>query len=343
MATTNINPKHISHDATTCGGTGLLPKINRLIPAVAVLVLGLSIITTTCADPDLWGHIQYGREVLRDGFLPETATWTFAAEGAPWVNHENIAELLLVWSFDTFGTPGLTGLKLLLAVSLIGTMMISVRTAGASWTATGLAVVLVCANMQFHWHFRPQILTYASLAGMLVIWRFTFYDFQLQSSSVRKHLLRRQFLLWCLPPLICFWTNSHGGFAAGLAILSAAHGLACFQLLLSTRLRYWKLLVNITLVTVACFAASLVNPYGTGLWKFMLDALLLPRPEISDWGRLELLTTESIRFWALMLVAAVAWKPVFRHRWIQTTILLLLLWQGLSHCRHLSIFAVVCG
>lgn len=343
MATNEIHPKHKIDDAKACGGTGLLRQIACWMPGLAVLMLGLSVITTTCADPDLWGHIQYGREVLRDGVLPETATWTFAAEGARWVNHENIAELLLAWSFDTFGTPGLTSLKLLLAVLLLGSMMISVRTAGASWIATGLIVVLVCANMQFHWHFRPQILTYTSLAGMLLIWRCTFCDFQLQKPSVRKHLLRRQIWLWCLPPLMCFWTNSHGGFAAGLAILSAAHGLACFQLLLSTRLRYWKLLVNISLVTVACFAASLVNPYGTGLWKFMLDALLLPRPEISDWGRLELLTTESIRFWALMLIAVVAWKPVFRQRWIQTTILLLLLWQGLSHCRHLSIFAVVCG
>ena len=277
----NVNDSksmHFSGDSTAGAATGVFQQMTGWLPGFAILVLGISILTTTCADPDLWGHIQYGREVLRDGVLPETATWTFAAEGAPWVNHENIAELMFAWSFDTFGNPGLIGLKLVLAITLLVLMMISVKTAKASWIAVAVVVTLVCANMQFHWHFRPQILTYTSLAGMLLIWRFTFRDFQLQNPSARKHLVRRQMWLWCLPPLMCFWTNSHGGFAAGLAILSAVHGLACLQLLYSSRRRYLKLLVNITLVTMACFAASLVNPYGTGLWKFMLDALLLPRP-----------------------------------------------------------------
>lgn len=203
--------------------------------------------------------------------------------------------------------------------------------------------MLVCANMQFHWHFRPQILTYVSLAVMLAIWQRTFIDFRLHVAQTRKHLIRHQAWLWCLPPLLCFWTNSHGGFAAGLAILAATHGLAFLQIVFSTGLRHRVLLINIVAVTIACFAASLVNPYGTGLWKFMLDALLLPRPEISDWGRLELFTAESIRFWALLSVGLVAFGSSVRHRWIQTTIMALLLWQGLSHCRHLSIFAVVCG
>ncbi|MFO0977052.1 MAG: hypothetical protein U0996_11685 [Planctomycetaceae bacterium] len=314
-----------------------------LLPFLAILTLALSVLTTSCADPDLWGHIQYGREVLRDGVLPTQATWTFAAEEAPWVNHENIAELLLAFAFDTFGSAGLIATKLALAVLLLSLMLYAARASNASWSAAAIVVILVCANMQFHWHFRPQILTYVSLAIILAIWRKTFGDFRLQDARIRKHLIRHQAWLWCLPPVLCFWTNSHGGFAAGLAILSAAHGLACLQILVSTGLRHRTLLINITLVTIACFGASLVNPYGTGLWKFMLDALLLPRPEISDWGRLELFTAESVRFWALLFVGIIAFGSSARQRWIQATIMALLLWQGLSHCRHLSIFAVVCG
>jgi len=78
----------------------------RLLIFAAILMTGLATMTTNCADPDLWGHVQYGREVLHDGVLPRTATWTYAAEGAAWVNHENIAEFLLAWTVDAWGSQG---------------------------------------------------------------------------------------------------------------------------------------------------------------------------------------------------------------------------------------------
>jgi len=141
----NVNDSksmHFSGDSTAGAATGVFQQMTGWFPGFAILVLGISILTTTCADPDLWGHIQYGREVLRDGVLPETATWTFAAEGAPWVNHENIAELMFAWSFDTFGNPGLIGLKLVLAITLLVLMMISVKTAKASWIAVAVVGVV---------------------------------------------------------------------------------------------------------------------------------------------------------------------------------------------------------
>ena len=67
--------------------------------AATALLLGLAACSSNVADPDLWGHIQYGREVIQSGQLPRTATWTYVAEGTPWVNHEIIAELLLAFSF----------------------------------------------------------------------------------------------------------------------------------------------------------------------------------------------------------------------------------------------------
>jgi hypothetical protein len=67
--------------------------------------------------------VQYGREVLRDGTFPRTTTWSFAAEGAQWVNHGNIAELLLAWTVDSFGMLGLPAMKLVLAIIILGLMM----------------------------------------------------------------------------------------------------------------------------------------------------------------------------------------------------------------------------
>lgn len=76
----------------------------------------------------------------------------------------------------------------------------------------------------------------------------------------------------------------------------------------------------------------------------MLAALRLPRPEIADWGPLDLWSQEAVRFWCL--IAAVLLSLTMdraRRDLTQLVIMGLLLWQGVSHCRHLSIFAIVCG
>jgi len=56
-------------------------------------------LSPSIADPELWGHVQYGRDVLRDG-LPAETTYSFTAEGYRWINHENLAELVLALGMD---------------------------------------------------------------------------------------------------------------------------------------------------------------------------------------------------------------------------------------------------
>ncbi len=328
------------------------PVYTALIVAT-ILSVGLGAMTTNCADPDLWGHVQYGREVLRDGTLPMTTTWSFAAEGAQWVNHENIAELMLAWTVDTFGMYGLPVMKLILAIIILGLILWTARRANCGWLAIGITVLLAATNLQFHWHFRPQILSYVSLAAMLAIWQRAFHCSNASYAAADLSDLRRKMRwLWLLPPLMCFWTNSHGGFAAGIAILVAYHGMIALQLLLAHGRSASRPVIMLLLVSVASVAATLVNPYGLTLWQFMIAALKLPRPEIADWGPLELWNFESIRFW--MLLAATVGGFAFALRQHRRTILTsqflsqgiltaLLLWQGISHCRHLSIVAIVCG
>jgi hypothetical protein len=329
------------------GNSPFRARVWSILVFAVVLTTGLSVMTSNCADPDLWGHVQYGREVLNDGVLPRTATWTYAAEGAPWVNHENIAELLLAWTVDSFGADALPWMKLCIAGILMSLMIVSARCAGAGWMAIFVVIILVAANVQFHWHYRPQILTYLSLAAMLAVWQSAFQNFrpdEEDSIDASKHRLK---LLWLLPFILCFWANSHGGFAAGIAIFCAHHGLTFVQVVKNTGLKHSRFLIQLSLVTIISVLATLVNPYGLGLWKFMLAALKLPRPEIADWGPLSLWDQEAIRFWSLLTVSLLSLMSLIANRRrpnvTQLFIMALLLWQGMSHCRHLSIFAIVCG
>jgi hypothetical protein len=317
--------------------------ISRLLIVPAILLIGLATVSSNVSDPDLWGHVQYGREVLRDGTLPRTATWTYAAEGAPWVNHENIAELMLAGTVDTFGPAGLPWMKLTVAVTIFGLMIFSARRSGAGWLSIGVIVMIVAANLQFHWHFRPQILTYMSLAMLLSLWQYVFEGFDARNPETILATTSRLRWLWLLLPLMCFWANSHGGFAAGVCIMLAYHGLICLQLIHRRGFRHRRFLLHLSMVTVAAVLATLINPYGVELWQFMLSALTLPRPEIADWGAPELIGMEATRLWCLIAVGAIALSADQRRDYAKLVILGLLLWQSLSHCRHLSIFAIVCG
>lgn len=318
-------------------------RISRLLIVPTILLIGLATISSNVSDPDLWGHVQYGREVLRDGVLPRTATWTYAAEGAPWVNHENIAELMLAWTVDTIGPAGLPWMKLAIAVTIFGLMIESARRSGAGWLPIGAMVMIVATNVQFHWHFRPQILTYMSLALLLSLWQHVFGQFDSTNSESIFATTARLRWLWLLAPLMCFWANSHGGFAAGVCIILAYHGLIGLQLIHRRGFRHRRFLLHLSIVTLAAVLATLINPYGLDLWKFMLSALTLPRPEIADWGPPQLIGMEATRLWCLIAVCVIALSADPRRNLAKLVILGLLLWQSLSHCRHLSIFAIVCG
>ena len=64
-------------------------------------------------DSDFWGHVQYGWDTWHRG-LARQATYTFTAVGHPWINHENLSELIMAWGAHGVGPTSLLVLKCLL-------------------------------------------------------------------------------------------------------------------------------------------------------------------------------------------------------------------------------------
>lgn len=324
-------------------------------PVFVVLLASVGTMTTNCADPDLWGHYQYGKEVLRDGVMPTETTWSYAVQGHPWINHENIAELATAWAADTFGIVGLTIGKLLLAIIIFGCVIWSCRQTAAGWLAIGLIGVLAADNIRFHWQFRPHAWSYVCFAMMLAIlgdcfrgwhgewrdWRTTLSGTPVEPDRTEFHRLRR---LWLLPPLLCLWTNTHGGFAAGLAVYCAYLGLRMIEAWAWWGRAAIGLLKRLAMMIIAGILATVLNPYGPNLHLWMADTLGAAPPEIGDWAPLAIWTTQSLGFWALIAVVAFAMIGTGLRRDVVHLVLLgLILWQGLSHCRHICFFAMMCA
>jgi hypothetical protein len=324
-------------------------------PTFVILLATVGTMTTNCADPDLWGHYQYGREVLRDGVLPTTTTWSYAVENHPWVNHENLSELATAWAADEFGVWGLTIGKLLLACVMIGSAVWWGRRVGSSWFAIGLVAVLAAVNIQFHWHFRPHAWTYAFFAVMVAILENAFAGWRGESRGWSAFFSRtsveppRQDLkslrqLWWIPPLLCLWTNTHGGFAAGLAIYLAYLGLRAVQGWAWWGGASYGLQKRLVMMMLAGVLATFINPYGPGLHVWMADTLGAAPPEIGDWGPLPLWSTEALGFWLLIGVVAASLLASSRRRDpVHLILMALILWQGVEHCRHICFFAILCA
>ena len=63
------------------------------------------------SDPDLWGHVLWGRELLAHGSLPRGNPYSYSAPGFLWLRHEWLSEVIMAAMFDKFGPFGLKLLK----------------------------------------------------------------------------------------------------------------------------------------------------------------------------------------------------------------------------------------
>ena len=75
--------------------------LDRMLRWALLLVCGIAL-SKGLADPDFWGHVQYGRDVLASG-LPSESNYNYTAVGYRWINHENLAELAFALGVDRLG------------------------------------------------------------------------------------------------------------------------------------------------------------------------------------------------------------------------------------------------
>lgn len=334
---------------TACAAVRDFRLLRRLL--LASLVLGCAgYLSLNLADPDLWGHTLYGQEWIADGALPRTATHTYTAEGHPWINHENLAELALAVGFPALGVTGMLAAKCLVGMVVLVLMARGARRQRARPVTTWAWLLLVAMNLQPFFLLRPQLLSFLWCALALFVlerafagWGSRRSDFGPKRRKVDDAPIDWRWLA-ALPPLVAVWTNSHGGFVAGLAILSTFLGGRAVQLIARRRAGYLGAVCGLAGVVAACVAATTLNPYGLGLHAWLLGSLGAPRPEITEWDPPGPSTPV---FWPLVLLATAAVAALAasrrRHDPVKLVILALVAWQTASHLRHIAFFALLCG
>lgn len=334
--------------------------LERAIACALLLACGVGL-TNNSVDPDLFGHVQYGRDVFRDGHLHHTATYTYTAVGFRWINHENLSELLYAWCMDTIGPTALLGSKFLIGMGIFAWFMTQAYRRGASHLAVGLVFLLSSLSLMHFWLIRPQLLSYVCFAGIVCVLSYAFQGWEgnwhlpvlnslfgdregdEQVSEPTSSLnIKRLHTLWLLVPLMFLWANAHGAFIAGGAILMAYLGCRAIEIVCRGGKFGYKPAGYLLIILAAALLVTIANPYGWDLHIRLYYKLRIPRPEIIEWQPPELFSIVWIQFWLLLgLWVTAIFGATKRRDFTQLVILSLVAWQAVEHRRHIAFVVIL--
>jgi len=295
--------------------------------AALALVLGAAFnaFTTMSADTDLWGHLRFGEAHWESGQLERSDPYSFTS-GEVWINHEWLSELVFFAGYKIGGDFGLLVLKLILGLTtmflLVGT---SVRR-GASPLVIAVVLPLAAFGLTPGFMFRPQV--------------FSFVLFAVTLALIRVDLPVGRRAVLALPLVVALWVNLHGGFLIGCAVVAAvvlsesvvtgARGLSKGDL-------RW-----IWAGAIGAAIATLLNPYGIELLRFLFRSLSLPRP-IGEWDPLPPFDSSfpEIKVMLALALAIGIWLGWRRElRVAEGAVLLLTIFATLKHQRHAPFFLI---
>jgi len=295
-----------------------------LRPLLLALLLATALVLSVAdrADPDLWGHVRYGADAIAAGRLPVMTTYSYTAPDFRWINHEWVSEVVFGAIAGVAGGTGLVAFKMLLGLAFFAVAIALARRRGAGLTPTALPILLAAVSLSPGWSVRPQIFSYAFFAVMII----------LLDGGV----------LWPIPLLFVVWVNTHAGFVAGLAVLGLYLGCRTLAALLRDGAGAVRDAAYATTVLVASVLTVLCTPYGWSFVPWLVRAVTLHRPAISEWQPFAMSDPQFPPFVALALLVALAWIGSRRPRPLaQTVVLAVVAWQSYLHARHAPFLAIL--
>ena len=270
------------------------------------LVLGF-LFSLYRADPDLWGYMSFGRLFWQSHRFPYQDVFSYTPTLNPWVYHEWLTGVLFYPLYQALGGPGLLVLNYALGLATMALVYLTARVRGAHPLAAALCVVIISTAARQGYHpIRAQV--------------FTFFFFALFLYVLERARLNGEWRgLWLLPVVQILWCNLHGGFTAGLGLI-ALYAVGEFI----ARRPYRPFL----LVLLFSGLATLINPYGVAYWDYMVRAVTMPRPYITEWASIFQayqtgMTNFAIIIYVVVLVLA-GLLGMWQSRWREVTATLVL-------------------
>ncbi len=245
-----------------------------LFASLYFVIVIISMTPNVATDPDIGWHLSAGQWMVEHGTVPTTDPFSLYGKGKPWVAYSWLFELMVYGLVQAFGMAGLVVYTTGLALGITSALLILIRkieqNAGIAIGLTALGIFAIAPLLQTP---RPWLLTI-----LLFIIELDILLTARRTGNYRPLLL--------LPFLFALWANLHIQFIYGLF----AFGVFLMEPLLEQALRRPFSLDNIKsafntrlwLIAIACFAATLANPYHVHLYGTLVDIIRQTGPY--TWG-----------------------------------------------------------
>ena len=311
----------------------LLPSLSDCLLIAFLLLLfafggGWS---TLLADGDTGWHLRTGEHILAAKRVPTVDLYSFSKPGQPWYAWEWAADVIFSVIHHYAGLRGLvflSGLALCLAgITLFRYMLWR----GAAVQIALVMSILVMEVAKIHFLARPHLFTFVLIP--ITLW------------IIDRDIRNPTRATWLLVPIAALWTNLHGGFLiliTALFLFTTVFGVFAFITGKDAlqKKRFWRFAG----LSLACTAATLVNPYGYGLYVHIVPYLQ------SDWIKNMIqefqspqFRSESLRKFELLLFLGLCFVPALLRRGHAPFALLILAWAhaALTSVRHVPVYAFV--
>lgn len=263
-----------------------------LVIFLTFFVSGISIL-----DPDFAWHLRVGQDILETKSVPHVEEYIFTTLGDKWVDHEWLSNLLLFLVYDFFGKFGYWALGIIFAaIATLTLFLISHSTKKYFLQNIGkwnfLLFEIVAIGLSFF-----ALLRAYGIRLQVLTWLFFALIFIFYLKIVKEDKWR---YLAGFPLLIFLWTNLHGTFVLGLAIILVVLFFLLFE---SKSLERKK---RIALTIVLTIGATLLNPYGLELWKLVAIEYTQSRSyltQIFEW--LPLYTAPYIEWYSTFYISII--------------------------------------
>jgi hypothetical protein len=230
-------------------GAALSARLSLLIALASFAVA----IARAPADPDMFWHLASGKWMVEHREILRADVFSSTVSGQPYSVGEWLGEIVLYSAYALGGWAGLVALRgILVAVGAFFLTRLALRGARPQVALPLVAAALILSTIV--WTDRPQLFTLALFPLVLDL-----------LYSARDGATRRLVLI---PPLLLVWTDLHGGYALGLAVVGV------FALEAVLRRRAARAFVT---TAVLGFAVTLLDPGSLGIGGAIAHAAAPPR------------------------------------------------------------------
>jgi hypothetical protein len=161
---------------------------------------------TTIRPNDFWWHVRVGQIIATTSHVPTIDLFTFTRGGQPWTNQSWLMQLVFYWLNQAGGLPLVVfAHAATVAAGYTLVQLACLQATGGQPRPAVLATFAAAALGVSHWNVRPQIISFVCFGALLLL--------------IEMHRRRGGRVLWAAVPIFAVWTNLHGGFMFGLALL----------------------------------------------------------------------------------------------------------------------------